>query len=309
MFGDWYARNMYIEGTPQYEYHLRHYGHPSKFGYTVFHDFDVLARSMVIRNESDQPMTLTEVQTSVPLPMDDYEIIHLKGAWARERFAQRIPMPQGTFSISSRRGASSHENNPFLALVKPHTTEHGGDVYAMTHVYSGSFSASVDVGIDAAPRMMMGSCSDVFSWQLEPGAAFQAPETLLTYAHDGLNGLSHRMHAFIRQRICRGMWRDQPRPILINNWEATYFDFTSDKLVEIARRGAEIGCELFVIDDGWFGNPQPWHVKLTDLDDTAVYVDEAHGLRCSGGALMNIGIPVPRAWQDHESWIYCFEKA
>ncbi|MDD6051618.1 MAG: alpha-galactosidase [Clostridiales bacterium] len=232
--------------------------------YTVFHDFDVLARSMVIRNESDQPMTLTEVQTSVPLPMDDYEIIHLKGAWARERFAQRIPMPQGTFSISSRRGASSHENNPFLALVKPHTTEHGGDVYAMTHVYSGSFSASVDVGIDAAPRMMMGLCSDVFSWQLEPGAAFQAPETLLTYAHDGLNGLSHRMHAFIRQRICRGMWRDQSRPILINNWEATYFDFNSDKLVEIARRGAEIGCELFVIDDGWFGKRNADNCSLGD---------------------------------------------
>ena len=221
--------------------------------YTVFHDFDVLARSMEIRNEGDRPMTLREAQSSVTLPADRYEIIHLKGAWARERRALRIPMPEGPFSIASRRGASGHENSPFLALVRPETNEHHGDVYAMTHVYSGSFSAAVDVGTDGAPRMMMGLCSDVFAWNLEPGDAFQAPETLLAYAPDGLNGLSHRMHAFIRQRICRGFWRDRPRPVLINNWEATYFDFNTEKLLEIARRGAEIGCELFVFDDGWFG--------------------------------------------------------
>lgn len=232
--------------------------------YTVFRDFDVLARSMSVRNEGGETLTLTEVQTSVPLPGDEYEIIFLKGAWARERQAQRIPMPQGNFSIQSRRGASGHEHNPFLALVRPQTTEHSGDVYAMTHVYSGSFSASVDVGIDGAPRMMIGLCPDVFSWQLDPGESFQAPEALLAYAPDGLNGLSHRMHSFIRRKICRGFWRDRPRPVLINNWEATYFDFNADRLAEIARRGAEIGCELFVIDDGWFGKRDTDNCSLGD---------------------------------------------
>ncbi|MBQ4075162.1 MAG: alpha-galactosidase [Clostridia bacterium] len=232
--------------------------------YTVFRDADVLARSMYILNEGDDPLLLSDVQAAARLPLDDYEIIHLKGAWARERHVKRIPMAQATFTISSRRGASGHENNPFLALVKPHTTEDQGDVYAMTHVYSGSFSASVDVGIDGAPLMMMGLCPDVFRWKLAPGEGFQGPEALLCFAPDGLNGLSHRMHPFIRRHICRGQWRDQPRPILINNWEGTYFDFNADKLVAIAEQGARIGCELFVMDDGWFGKRNDDRSSLGD---------------------------------------------
>ena len=232
--------------------------------FTVFHAYDVLARSMVVKNESNKPFELNDVQSSMRLPADKYEIIHLKGAWARERQARRVAMGEGTYAIKSRRGASGHENNPFMAIVKPHTTEDQGDVYAMTHVYSGSFSAAVDVGIDNEPTMMIGMCSDVFNWQMEPGAVFQSPEALFIYAPDGLNGLSHRMHPFVRQRICRGKWRDLPRPILVNNWEATYFGFNYDKLIAIAKRGAEIGCELFVLDDGWFGKRDSDNCSLGD---------------------------------------------
>ncbi len=232
--------------------------------FTVFHAYDVLARSMQVKNEGDKPFKLTDVQSAMRLPADKYEIIHLKGAWARERQARRVAMGEGTYAIKSRRGASGHENNPFMAIVKPHTTEDQGDVYAMTHVYSGSFSATVDVGIDNEPTMMIGMCSDVFSWQMEPGAVFQSPEALFIYAPDGLNGLSHRMHPFVRQRICRGKWRDLPRPILVNNWEATYFGFNYDKLIAIAKRGAEIGCELFVLDDGWFGKRDSDNCSLGD---------------------------------------------
>lgn len=232
--------------------------------YTLFRDHDVLARSMRILNDSDAAVTLKDAQTAVCLPLDDYEVIHLKGAWARERHALRTPLPMGQFTLNSRRGASGHENNPFLALVKPETTQHSGDVYAMTHVYSGSFSASVDVGMDLAPTMMIGFHPDVFSWQLNPGETFQAPETLLIYTPDGLNGLSAISHPFIRKCICRGYWRDRPRPILINNWEATYFDFSADKLFAIAQKGAEIGCELFVIDDGWFGKRNTDNCSLGD---------------------------------------------
>ena len=232
--------------------------------YTVFAEYDVLARSMLIQNHSADTVTLLDAQTAVRLPADNYEILHLKGGWARERHAKRFAMPEGNFAIKSRRGASGHENNPFLALVHPETTESMGDVYAMTHVYSGSFSASVDVGIDRAPYMMMGLCSDVFSWQMQNGDVFQAPETLLCYAPDGLNGLSHRMHAFVRRCICRGYWRDRPRPILLNNWEATYFDFNTEKLLKIAALGAQIGCELFVLDDGWFGKRNSDNCSLGD---------------------------------------------
>ena len=221
--------------------------------FTVFHNYDVLARSMQVKNESEKPFKLTDMQSAMRLPAGKYELLHLKGAWARERHARRVPMGEGNYAIKSRRGASGHENNPFMAVVKPHTTEDQGDVYAMTHVYSGSFSAGVDVGIDNEPTMMIGMCSDVFNWEMAPGAVFQSPEALFVYAPDGLNGLSHRMHPFVRQRICRGKWRDLPRPILVNNWEATYFGFNYDKLIAIAKRGAEIGCELFVLDDGWFG--------------------------------------------------------
>ncbi len=232
--------------------------------FTVFHAYDVLARSMQVKNEGEKPFKLTDVQSSMRLPADKYEIIHLKGAWARERQARRVTMGEGTYAIKSRRGASGHENNPFMAVVKPYTTEDQGDVYAMTHVYSGSFSAAVDVGIDNEPTMMIGLCSDVFNWEMAPGAVFQSPEALFIYASDGLNGLSHRMHPFVRQRICRGKWRDLPRPILVNNWEATYFGFNYDKLIAIAKRGAEIGCELFVLDDGWFGKRNSDNCSLGD---------------------------------------------
>ena len=239
-------------------------GVKATLSFAVFAEYDVLARSMTVANEGEKPFELTDAQSAVRLPLDEYEVLHLKGAWGRERMAKRVPMAEGHFAIKSRRGASGHENNPFLALVKPHTTEDQGDVYAMTHVYSGSFCASVDVGIDAAPAMMIGLCSDVFQWHMEPGDVFQCPEALFVYAPDGLNGLSRRMHPFIRRRICRGAWRDQPRPILVNNWEATYFDFNFDKLIAIAKRGAEIGCELFVLDDGWFGKRNTDNCSLGD---------------------------------------------
>ena len=232
--------------------------------FTVFANDDVLARSMSVTNKGAHTFDVTDVQTCMRLPTDNYEVLHLKGAWGRERQARRLKLGEGNYAIKSRRGASGHENNPFMALLKPNTTENSGDVYAMTHVYSGSFSASIDVGIDNEPAMFIGLCSDVFRWKLEVGQTFQSPEALFVYAPDGLNGLSHRMHPFIRQRICRGKWRDLPRPILVNNWEATYFGFDYDKLLAIAKRGAEIGCELFVLDDGWFGKRDNDNCSLGD---------------------------------------------
>ena len=131
-------------------------------------------------------------------------------------------------------------------------------------MYSGSFHAAVDVNVDGAPMLSIGFSPDVFRWRLEAGETFQSPEALLVYSPSGLNGMSERFHRFIRLRICRGAWRDRERPILINNWEATYFGFTEEKLLTIARRGAEIGCELFVLDDGWFGKRNSDNCSLGD---------------------------------------------
>lgn len=233
--------------------------------YTVYRDFDVLARSMRVRNEGGKPFEIKGLQAAaVRLPKAEYDVMNLKGAWAREREVMRTGMPQGTFAIESRRGASGHENNPFLAVLSRSANETAGEVYAATWVYSGSFRAAVDVNVDGAPMLSIGFSPDVFRWRLEAGETFQSPEALLVYSPSGLNGMSERFHRFIRLRICRGAWRDRERPILINNWEATYFGFTEEKLLAIARRGAEIGCELFVLDDGWFGKRDSDNCSLGD---------------------------------------------
>ena len=186
--------------------------------YTVYRDFDVLARSMRVRNEGGKPFEIKGLQAAaVRLPKAEYDVLNLKGAWAREREVMRTGMPQGTFAIESRRGASGHENNPFLAVLSRSANETAGEVYAATWVYSGSFRAAVDVNVDGAPMLSIGFSPDVFRWRLEAGETFQSPEALLVYSPSGLNGMSERFHRFIRLRICRGAWRDRERPILINN--------------------------------------------------------------------------------------------
>ena len=225
-----------------------------KLYYTVNPLYGVLARSVRIANNGESTVTLTNVMSaSVPVDGCDYDFIHLKGAWARERAIERHHLNGAENRIASRRGASGHEENPFIALAEPAATENSGRVWAMELVYSGSFTAACDVNNYRSTRMMIGLCPDVFSWKLEKGEEFCSPEALLVCSENGLNGMSRQLHRFIRTRIVRGVWRDRPRPILVNNWEGTYFDFTEEKLLAIASRAKEIGIELFVLDDGWFG--------------------------------------------------------
>ncbi|MDO4356126.1 MAG: alpha-galactosidase [Clostridia bacterium] len=233
--------------------------------YTVFAHSGALARSKRIVNGGSAAISLTGAMSgTATLWGDGYEILHLKGGWARERHVVRTPVGQGAYRIGSARGASGHEHNPFIALVRPQTTEFSGEVWAMNFVYSGSFSASADVSNDGQTHMRMGMNSDVFRWQLGPGEAFQCPECVLCYSGDGLNAMSRQLHELYRARLCRGEWRDKDRPVLINNWEATYFDFNEDKLLSIARVAADIGVELFVLDDGWFGHRDTDNCSLGD---------------------------------------------
>lgn len=222
--------------------------------YTAFADSDAFARSVRLVNAGDEPVrVLRLLSASVDLPHSRYDAVHLWGTWARERHVARRALMPGVQAIESRRGSSSHQHNPFFALAAPETTEDFGDVYAMNLVYSGSFLAQAEVDQFASTRLSIGLNPFDFEWLLEGGESLQSPEAILVYSPDGLGGMSRTFHKLYRTRLCRGAFRDKERPILINNWEATYFDFDSEKIMKIVRAAKELGLELFVFDDGWFG--------------------------------------------------------
>lgn len=222
--------------------------------YTVFRDHNAITRSVRFTNEGGQPLKLLRAfSMSVDMPHGDYELLNLYGAWARERSIGRRPLTSGMHTVASARGSSSHQQNPFVALLSPGTDEDQGDVYGVNLVYSGSFSAQAEVDQFRTARLSIGINPFDFSWLLEPGESFQTPEAVMVYSSQGLGGMSRTYHKLYRTRLCRGLYRDEPRPILVNNWEATYFDFNADKIESIARAGKELGIELFVLDDGWFG--------------------------------------------------------
>jgi alpha-galactosidase len=189
-----------------------------------------------------------------------------------ERQPERRPLLSGIQTISSRRGASSHHHNPFVVLCDPAATEETGDCIGAMLVYSGSFSAEIEVDQMGSTRLVMGIHSEGFSWHLAPGETFATPEVLLTFTHQGLTHLSHTYHRFLRRHIMRSPYAAAPRPVLLNNWEATYFHFDTESLLAIARQGAALGVELLVLDDGWFGHREDdrsslgdWQVNETKL--------------------------------------------
>ncbi len=233
--------------------------------YTVYASSGAVARSLNIRNNGPEPLRLTNVRSaSVPLWESNLDLIHLKGAWARERAVIRTPPGEGEYRISSARGASGHEENPFLALCDKNADEFSGRVWAVSLIYSGSFEASCTVDNAEHARLGIGLNPAVFSWLLNPGESFRSPEAVLVFSADGLNGMSQQYHTLYRGRLARGFWRDRSRPVLINNWEGTYFGFTEERLLAIAEKAKEIGVELFVLDDGWFGKRDSDNCSLGD---------------------------------------------
>ncbi|HET7028862.1 MAG TPA: alpha-galactosidase, partial [Candidatus Limnocylindrales bacterium] len=190
---------------------------------------------------------------SLDLPDADWTLVRLSGTWARERHVVSERLTPGRHGVASTRGHSSHEHNPFLLLRRESTTEEHGEAIALSLVYSGNFLAEAEVDQFGTTRVRAGINPETFAWLLEPGAAFQSPEAILAWSGSGLADLSDGLHDLFRERLARGTWRDRPRPILVNNWEATYFDFDEAKLLQIAADAHELGIELFVLDDGWFG--------------------------------------------------------
>ncbi|MEK5172618.1 alpha-galactosidase [Heyndrickxia sp. FSL W8-0496] len=240
--------------------------------YTIFAEYDAIARSAKFINHGKEDYYLKSVMSAnIDFPDKNFEFIHLNGAWARENQLERKPVITGVQSIGSTRGASSHAHNPFFALVRPDTTEHQGEVYGFSLIYSGNFLAQVEVDTYQVTRAMIGVNPFDFSWQLKPNEEFQTPEAMIVYSDSGLNGMSQTFHELYRTRLARGQWRDRERPILINNWEATYFDFNEEKILNIAKNAADLGIELFVLDDGWFGER---HDDTSSLGDWFVNKDK-----------------------------------
>lgn len=223
--------------------------------YGIFDEADVITRSVKVVNTGKEDLYLTKVYSAC-LDMDnkDFEAISLHGSWARERQIETVPVSHGKYSVESIRGESSHQDHPFLALKTKNADQENGEVYAMHFVYSGNFKAQVQSDQFDQVRMTMGIHPEDFTWKLKEGESFQAPETVLVYSAQGLGQMTRIFHDFYRNHLIRSKYKNQKRPILINNWEATYFDFDTDKLIAIAKQASALGIEMLVMDDGWFGN-------------------------------------------------------
>ena len=222
--------------------------------YGVLPAQDIITRSVCVKNESSGKIYLNKIESaSLDFLYGNYELLTFYGRHAMERNVQRVPVVHGTQKIGSVRGTSSHQYNPMMILAEKETTEDEGNCYAMSFVYSGCFQGEVLKDQLNQTRMMLGLQEEAFRYPLETGEMFQAPEVILSYSSEGMNRLSQNLHHCIRQHICRGKYKEEIRPILINSWEAAYFDFTGDTIYELAKAAKEVNIDMLVMDDGWFG--------------------------------------------------------
>ncbi len=237
--------------------------------YTTFDACDVISRHAVIRNITDSPIQIKALcSASFDIESSDFDMITLQGSWARERHVERYPLHHGVSAISSRRGASSHQLNPFAAIAERSATEHSGAVYGISLIYSGDFRLAAEVDHFDTARIQIGLNPETFSWTLNPGAVFHTPEAILTYSQTGLNGMSQNLHNVCRQHLGKCADPNLKHPIIINSWEAMYFDFNEAKMIQFIKDCAGLGIDTVVMDDGWFGHRDD---DFTSLGDWFIY--------------------------------------
>lgn len=281
--------------------------------YTVFEKLDVITRSVRLVNEGQQSLYLIRV-LSACLDMDNenFSMLTLHGSWGRERRIQQRPIGYGRQGVFSERGETSHQSHPFIALTEPGVTQTQGAVYAMHFVYSGNFHAEAEVDQFDSVRAVMGLSPYHFSWKLGAGEAFQAPEVVMVYSGQGLGHMTRTFHDLYRGHLIRSAWKDRKRPILINNWEATYFDFDTEKLIAIARQASALGIEMLVMDDGWFGDRcddnralGDWFVNEEKLPGGLAYlVEQVNALGMKFGIWMEPEMisPDSELYRTHPDW-------
>ncbi|WP_367341231.1 alpha-galactosidase [Limosilactobacillus sp.] len=233
--------------------------------YSIYKDRAVVTRNARLQNNSNQPIDIEKIASmQLDLTKHDYDLVYLPGQYALERQTRRVALNQGIFEISSRRDSSSHHMNPFAALVDKDTDEFHGNALGVLLVYSGNHKISIERDQIDQTRLIAGINDFNFSWHLEPGESFQTPEAITVFSTKGLNGMSQIFHHLLRERVARGKFQYADRPIVINNWEATFFDFNDQKLDEVVKEAKPLGIEMFVLDDGWFGHRNDDNSSLGD---------------------------------------------
>ena len=257
--------------------------------YSVFTDMDVITRSVRVRNTGEAPVWLNRVLSAcIDMEAEDFELLTIHGSWARVRHIQYRDIGYGSLVTESLRGESGHQDHPFLGLVSKDCTQTSGQAYAMHLVYSGNFLGKVQKNQFDRIRAVIGLHPEYFCWKLNSKESFQAPEAVLVYSQCGIGKMTRTFHDLYRTHLIRSEWKDRERPVLINNWEAPYFDFDTDKLLCIAREAAKAGIEMLVMDDGGFGHRDSDNSSLGDW-----YVDERKikgGLRLLSDEIHELGL-------------------
>ncbi len=281
--------------------------------YTLFDDVAGVMRHAELHNASNADLYIERAYSlCLELPDSRYDLITLSGKWAREREMSRRPLTMGEQGVSSLRGATSLFTSNMLFLARPETTEERGEAIGAALVYSGNFTASVHVDANRCSRVFLGLNGVDFSWKLAPGETFHTPEAVTVYSDAGLDGMSAQFHRVCGSHLVRGKYAKAPRPILLNNWEATYFGFNEEKLLKIARTAADVGVELFVLDDGWFGHRDDdttslgdWYVDTKKLPNGLRHLtDQVHEMGLKFGLWFEPEMVSPKSdlYEKHPDW-------
>ena len=287
-----------------------------KLNYTVFPGQNVIVRNVEFINEGQSDLKLLKAMSlQLDLPDDQFDFIHFSGAWLRERQLYRTALRPGLQSIDSLRYSSSPQNNPFFMLSRKHTTEESGEVYGFNLVYSGNFQNSIEVDHFDTTRVLVGVNPVEFEYLLEPKMSFMTPEAVMSYSAQGINALSQQLANFYQDHLVNPHFAKRPRPIVLNSWETMYFNLTTDKVLELARCGQQLGIELFVLDDGWFGHREgddsslgDWTTDYRRIPKGVSYIaDEIHKMGMQFGLWFEpemISID-SELYRTHPEWMIC----
>lgn len=287
-----------------------------KLNYTVFPGQNVIVRNVEFINEGEDELKLLKTMSlQLDLPDDEFDFIHFSGAWLRERQLYRTALRPGLQSIDSLRYSSSPQNNPFFMLSRKHTTEESGEVYGFNLVYSGNFQNSIEVDHFDTTRVLVGVNPVEFEYLLEPQMSFVTPEAIMSYSAQGMNALSQQLAIFYREHLVNPRFAKRPRPIVLNSWETMYFNLTTDKVLELGKCGQQLGVELFVLDDGWFGHREgdnsslgDWTTDYRRLPKGISYIaDEIHKMGMQFGLWFEpemISID-SELYRTHPEWMIC----
>lgn len=282
--------------------------------YWVYPDCEVITRACRLLNHGTDTVALNRLMsTQIDIPFSGVSITSFHGAWAREMHRNTTSLTAGKFVLESRTGSSSNRTNPFFMVHSPDTTEHTGSVYGFNLVYSGNHYAAVEVNAYGKTRIVSGIQPEGFCFLLRPGERFESPEAVMTYSDEGFSGQSVNMHRFVREHIVRGIWKHKERPVLLNSWEALYFNVQKNSLIGLAKEGKKLGVELLVVDDGWFGKRNSDDRSLGDWEPNKSKFPD--GLKPLADKINELGLDFglwvepemvnvnSRLYQQHPEWV------